>query len=324
MTPKVKSHRRGGSIFRPAQSPLNDYLDGLSRTPKRLPCKLFYDDAGNRLFDQICALEEYYPTRTEFSILRENLEEISRLVGAGAAVVELGSGNPTKARVLLRSLLSPAAYVPIEISREQLLRSCEEIQEEFSSLNILPVCTDYTADLQLPSLPGETRGVLLFFPGSTLGNFEPIDALAFLLKLAHLSGKGTGLLIGIDLKKHPAVLEAAYNDARGVTAAFNLNILARANRELGADFQLDQYRHVVSYDLSHGRVVMQLESLRPQRVRLGSETVLFDRAERITTEYSYKYSIGEFQALARLAGFAPQVVWTDPEELFSLHYLTVE
>lgn len=327
MTSDLKQKHRGASLVEPKGDAVNEYLSGLRRTPKKLPSKLFYDDNGNRLFDEICRLDEYYPTRMEFTILRRNLPEISQLAGAGATLVELGSGTPAKARLLLEHLRAPLAYVPVEISRTQLIRSCEELQTDYPELKIFPVCTDYTGELRLPPLPNghsnEDGRMFMFFPGSTLGNFEPIEALAFLLKLAQVGGGGSGLLIGIDLKKDSEVLEAAYNDRQGITAAFNLNILARANRELAANFQLDQFRHHAFYEPLHGRVVMQLESLCDQEVQIGREPFYFRRAERITTEYSYKYSIGEFRALARLAGFSPQVLWTDPDEMFSLHYLTV-
>lgn len=302
---------------------LAEYLTGLSQSSKRLPCKLFYDAEGNRLFDQICALQEYYPTRAEFAILRANVTDIAQRLGEGTALVELGSGSGAKGRMLLNHLRKPVVYVPVEIAREQLSRSCKEIQADFPDLQILSVCTDYTKELRLPVFSPNVHRMLLFFPGSTLGNFEPIEAVGFLLKLAQLAGTGAALLIGIDLKKETSRLEAAYNDSRGVTAAFNLNILARANREFGADFKLDHFRHRAFYDSPHGRIVMQLESRCNQEVRLGSQTIRFGQEEPITTEFSYKYSIGEFQGLARLAGFSPQMAWTDSEELFSLHYLTV-
>jgi L-histidine Nalpha-methyltransferase len=323
MSPQVRKGRGRTPVFRSVEGSLGDYLDGLGRAPKRLPCKLFYDDFGNRLFDRICEVEEYYPTRTELEILRGNAAEISGLAGSGVVLVEFGSGSPTKADLLLSHLNNPSAYIPVEISADQLLRSCEALRERFPGLRISPVCADYTRDFALPPLPAETKGVLLFFPGSTLGNFEPIDALAFLLKLAHLGGRGASLLIGIDLRKDSAVLEAAYNDSVGVTAAFNLNILARANREHAADFALERFRHVAFFEPLPGRIVMQLESTCEQEVRIAGHHFFFARGERIITEYSYKYGIGEFRALARLAGFHPQAVWTDPQELFSLHYLAV-
>lgn len=323
MKAKLKTGSRRRRSSRSYGGVLHEYISGLRRFSKKLPCKLFYDEQGNRLFDRICGLEEYYPTRTEFAILHENAAEIAQRAGRGTALVELGSGTGAKGRMLLNHLREPALYVPVEIAREQLSRSCEEIQADFPELGILSICTDYTQDFRLPVFSPDVRRPLLFFPGSTLGNFEPIEAVGFLLRLAQLGGEGAALLIGIDLKKEKSRLEAAYNDSNGVTAAFNLNILARANRELGADFRLDCFRHRAFYDEMHGRVVMQLESQCDQQVRVGPEMFSFARDETITTEYSYKYSVGEFQALARLAGFSAARVWTDPEKLFSLHYLTV-
>lgn len=323
MKPNLKRSRRSAPAFPPAGA-LSEYLAGLRKDPKRLASKFFYDDEGNRLFDRICSLEEYYPTRSEFQILRENVEEIGALIGEDAALVELGSGTGDKGRMLLNHLWNPAAYIPVEIGREQLERSVDETLIAFPELTIKPVCTDYTQNLRLPSLPSNVRRMVLFFPGSTIGNFEPIEAIGFLLKLVRLGGKKAGLLIGIDLKKEAGMLEAAYNDPHGVTAAFNRNILARANRDWGANFQVDAFRHQAFYDQSQSRIVMQLVSQCEQEVSIGSERIAFASEERVTTEYSYKYTIGEFQALARLARFSPRAVWTDPEKLFSLHYLTVE
>lgn len=302
---------------------LDEYLAGLRRRPKRLPSKFFYDEEGSRLFEQICGLDEYYPTRTECAILGTHVDEIVERVGERATIVELGSGDGVKVRILLNHLREPAAYVPVDISREQLNRSCEELRSEYAGLPVFPVCADYTHALGLPEISGESRSTLLFFPGSTFGNLEPIEALGFLLRLARRQGSGTGLLIGIDLKKEESVLKAAYNDSSGVTAAFNRNILARANRDFGANFEVDQFDHCVHYDSAHGRIVMELESLRRQEVQVAGERISFERGERITTEYSYKYRIPEFRALAGLAGFTHRAVWTDPDELFSLHYLEV-
>jgi L-histidine Nalpha-methyltransferase len=300
-----------------------EYIAGLKCTPKRLPSKFFYDAEGSRLFEKICKLDEYYLTRAEVQILKERGPEIADLVGERVAVVELGSGSDRKIRLLLEELEQPVAYVPVEISEEQLRESSEAVQQDFPQVEAYPVCADYTNGLKLPALPPQVRRTLLFFPGSTLGNFEPIEALAFLQKLARLAGPGAALLIGVDLKKDPAVLEAAYNDREGVTAEFNLNILARANREFGADFDLSCFAHAAFWDGAHRRIVMQLESLCDQDVRVGAEQIHLASGERIITEYSYKYTQGEFAALARLSGFVPWKSWTDPEEKFSLHLLAV-
>lgn len=323
MKSELKKATRRKRSQRSRGTRLDDYLCGLRQIEKKLSCKLLYDDEGARLFDQICLLQEYYPTRTELAILRDNVGEIGRRAGEGVILVELGSGSGAKGRMLLQHLRKPEIYIPVEIAREQLDRSCNEIQADFPDLTILSMCTDYTNDLRLPAFSADRHRILLFFPGSTVGNFEPIEAVGFLLKLARLGGKGTGLLIGIDLKKDRHLLEAAYNDSSGVTAAFNLNILARANRDFAANFNLEAFQHRAFYDPFHGRIVMQLESRCSQEVRIGFETFRFAEGERITTEYSYKYSIDEFRALARLAGFSPEAVWTDSQQLFSLHYLTV-
>jgi len=302
---------------------MSEFLNGLRQAPKRLPSKFFYDEEGSRLFEQICDLEEYYPTRTELAILQENAGEIGDAIGEGAPVVELGTGSSTKIRTLLRALRAPAAYVPVEICQERLDQTCRELKQEFPSVPAVPVCADYTNGLHLPNLAA-TAAPLLFFPGSTIGNFEPIEALAFLQKLVRLTGHGARLLIGVDLKKDRAVLEAAYNDRQGVTAAFNRNILERANRDFGTTFNPESFAHRAWYDADHGRIVMQLESTVQQSVEMMGERVFFAEGERITTEYSYKYTLGEFNALARLAGFVPQRVWTDEKSLFSVHLLQAE
>jgi dimethylhistidine N-methyltransferase len=309
---------------RSASSPdFAEYLAGLKRSPKRLPSKFFYDAEGSRLFERICLLDEYYLTRAETEILETRAHEIAALVGEGAAVVELGSGSDRKIRLLLKHLKQPSAYVPVDIDESVLDGACESLRADFPELKMRPVQADYTNGLMLPDLSAGASETLVFFPGSTLGNMEPIEALAFLEKVAGLAGRGAAMLIGVDLRKERTVLEAAYNDREGVTAEFNKNILARANRDFGADFDLGAFEHRAFFDEPHRRVVMQLESTKVQQVHIGAERISFGAGERITTEYSYKYTVGEFEALARLAGFSPRQSWTDGEKKFGVHLLKV-
>jgi dimethylhistidine N-methyltransferase len=304
----------------PAETSLRDeVLEGLSRTPKTLPCKLFYDERGSILFDEITRLPEYYPTRTETRILRNSAEEIAELIGPGAEILELGSGSSVKIRLLLAALEAPAAYVPIDISREHLRRSAGALAEEFPGLRVVAVCADYTEPLELPDL-GEGRRVA-FFPGSTIGNFEPDDAERFLRRIAHLVGRGGGLVIGVDLKKDRATLERAYDDAAGVTAAFNLNILEHINGALDGDFDLARFRHVALWNDTKGRIEMHLESRVAHRVTVAGQRFRFAAGERIHTENSYKYETGEFHRLAARAGFTARRTWTDRDGLFSVHFL---
>jgi dimethylhistidine N-methyltransferase len=292
----------------------------LARRPRTLPCKFFYDAAGSALFDRICELPEYYPTRTELAILEACATELAELAGPGRVLVEYGSGSSTKVRVLLRALI-PAAYLAIDISREHLLAATTALAGEWPGLRVLAVCADYVAPLRLPAL-ADAGARLGFFPGSTIGNFTPLEAARFLGAVHRQLGPGGALLVGVDLKKDPERLHAAYNDAQGVTAAFNLNLLARINRELGADFDLAAFRHAAFYNAAAGRVEMHLESLARQCASVAGRRFEFAAGERIHTENSYKYTVAEFQQLATQAGFHPRRVWTDPEALFSVHYLT--
>jgi dimethylhistidine N-methyltransferase len=304
----------------PAPASLRDeVLDGLSRNPKVLPCKLFYDERGSVLFDEICRLPEYYPTRTETAILEDRAGEIGALIGPGAEILELGSGSSRKIRILLEALESPAAYVPIDISREHLRRSATALAGEFPDLRVVAVCADYTSEVELPDL-GEDRRVA-FFPGSTIGNFEPDEAAGFLRRIATLVGRGGGLVIGVDLKKDRATLERAYDDAAGVTAAFNLNILSHINGALGADFDLARFHHVALWNETEGRIEMHLESRVGQTVSVAGRRFRLAAGERIHTENSYKYEIGEFHRLAARAGLKARRTWTDENGLFSVHFL---
>jgi dimethylhistidine N-methyltransferase len=296
---------------------------GLGKAQKTLPCKFLYDDQGSDLFNQICDLDEYYPTRTETAILRNNIREIAEVIGPGCRLVEFGSGTSSKTRMLLEHLADLASYTPIDISSTQLFDSCEKLATDFPGLEILPLAGDYTDSLQLPESETSAQKVVAFFPGSTIGNFKPHEAVSFLRRIAGFCGRDGGLLIGVDLVKDRRRLEAAYNDRKGVTAAFNLNLLTRANRELGSDFDLASFRHQAIYDQGLGRIEMRLVSLRPQVVRLADREFFFGEDEYITTEYSYKYSLPKFTNLAKRAGFEVINVWVDHNKLFSVQYLGV-
>ncbi len=295
-------------------------LNGLSRRRKALPCKFFYDERGSALFEEICRLPEYYPTRTEIGILEENAEDIAAQMGVYSRIVEFGSGASHKARILLQALDRPVAYVPVDISREHLREAAASLAEDFPELAIIAVCADYTGPFALPALPGPAGKRIGFFPGSTIGNFEPEAAARFLANCAQILGPGGEMLIGVDLKKDTSILDAAYNDRTGVTAAFNLNLFERINRELNGDLDLDAFEHYAFYSETNGRVEIYIRSLADQHASIAGQRFDFAAGELIHTEYSYKYSVGEFRSLAAGAGFRPVDTWTDPAELFSVHY----
>ena len=307
----------------PCDGFLSEVVAGLSRPQKMLPCKFLYDEEGSRLFNEICELEEYYPTRTENQILRDNISEIAGLIGSECRLVEFGSGSSTKTRHLLAHLPSMAAYVPIDICGRQLLASAARLAGEFPGLEINPLEADYDEISEIPNSKRKPKRTVAFFPGSTIGNFDPIAAVAFLRKIALLCGGDGGLLIGVDRKKSKRILEPAYNDRRGVTAKFNLGILARANRELGADFDLLAFRHHAPYNETHGRIEMHLVSNRAQTVHLDGREFRFEEGEYITTEYSYKYTLPGFAGLALRAGFELVRNWEDRDHLFSVLFLRV-
>jgi dimethylhistidine N-methyltransferase len=296
-----------------------DVIAGLSARPKLLWAKYFYDDRGSELFEQITALPEYYPTRTELGILEKRAAEIARLIPAGAALIEFGSGSTVKARIVLRAA-PVAAYVPVDISAGFLNSEAARLARDLPHLRVLPVAADFTKPFELPAAI-RSRARVGFFPGSTIGNFEPSQAAEFLRHAARLLGPGAHFIVGIDLVKDAAVLEAAYDDAAGVTAAFNLNLLRRINRELGADFDLARFRHKAFYNRAQRRIEMHLESRAAQNVLLGDRVIAFAAGETIHTESSYKYTVESFQALATQAGWSPAAVWTDPKGYFSLHAL---
>lgn len=296
-----------------------DMLACLRERPRRISPKYFYDAEGSLLFDRICELPEYYPTRTELGLLTRHAAQIAQLIGARAEIVEFGAGSLRKIRLLLDALDAPARYLPIDISGEHLTACAAALRRDCPGLEVTPVVADYTRRLLLPAVRGAGRRVG-FFPGSTIGNFTPDEALRF-LTLAAQSLRGGGLLIGADLVKDPAALHAAYNDAQGVTAAFNLNLLARANRELGADFDTGQFAHAAFYNAPLQRIEMHLMSLCAQQVRIGDECFDFAEGESMHTENSCKFTTDSLRALARQAGFEPGPVWTDPQRMFSLHWL---
>lgn len=298
-----------------------DVAAGLSRQPKTLPCQYFYDARGSELFEEITRLPEYYPTVVETAILRACTPAFSRSVQAHASVlVEFGSGSSTKTEILLDALPDIACYIPIDVSASALAQAAERLAVRFPRLDVRPIVGDFTQPIAIPAdVAGLTR--IGFFPGSTIGNFAPEEATRLLAAFRSTLTSRGHLLIGADLKKDIDVLIPAYDDAAGVTAAFNMNLLARINRELGGTFDLGRFRHKVCYDLVKGRIEMHLESLCDQVVTVGSNRYRFRPGETIHTENSHKFSIGEFQALARRAGWQSRQVWTDERNYFSVHDL---
>jgi dimethylhistidine N-methyltransferase len=291
----------------------------LAERPHAISPKYFYDAEGSRLFDRICELPEYYPTRTELGILERGAAEMAALAGRGAEIVEFGAGSLRKVRLLLRAFTAPARYLPIDISGEHLRDAAGILRSEFSGLEVQPIVADYTQPLQLPP-PAQGGKRIGFFPGSTLGNFTPQEAQAFLARAAG-ELRGGALVLGADLVKDPKLLHAAYNDAQGVTAAFNLNLLERANSELGANFQPAQFAHYAFYNAPLQRIEMHLVSRTRQVVALAGERFTLEEGESLHTENSYKFTVDGLRALAQRAGFRPGPVWTDPDRLFSVHWL---
>lgn len=307
---------------RPARAELlADALAGLAATPKRLPSKYFYDARGSRLFEAITRQPEYYPTRVETALLAARAAEIADVVGPALHVVEYGSGSARKTRLLLAALAHPVAYTAVEISRAALLEANAGLAADFPALELLPACADFTRPVPIPSPAARARARLLFFPGSTLGNFVDEEAVALLAAMRATMGARGGLLVGIDLVKDPRVIAAAYNDAAGVTAAFTLNLLARLNRELGADFDLACFRHRAVYSEARQRIETDLVSARAQVVHLGSRRIRFAAEEAIRVEHSVKYTDASFAALAGRAGLRVVAGWNDPRDWFGLRLL---
>lgn len=299
-----------------------DAVAGLTASPKRLSPKYFYDSAGSALFERITQLPEYYPTRREIGILNEHAGDIAALIPPGAALIEFGSGSSTKTRIVLSTATSLAAYVPVDISEQFLLRQAADLRREYPRLAVLPVAADFTKPFGLPDAV-QAMPRVGFFPGSTIGNFESHEAAAFLRHAGRILGRGATFIVGVDLVKDTQVLQKAYCDSQGVTAQFNLNVLARMNRELGAKFNLASFEHHAFFNRERSRIEMHLASLKRQRIKLCGACIDFRAGETIHTENSYKYSIESFGALARGAGFTPLAVWTDPDGYFSVHALSL-
>ncbi|MBE9155423.1 L-histidine N(alpha)-methyltransferase [Nodosilinea sp. LEGE 06152] len=301
--------------------PVEDFrsavLRGLSQSQKTISPKFLYDKRGSELFDAICELPEYYLTRTEMAILHAHAKEIAVALDR-RALVELGSGSSQKIRILLHAAPQVQTYVGVDISRQHLQEACAALMADFEGLDAIAVCADYTQPLPLATIPElRDRPTIGFFPGSSIGNLEPAEVIAFLKTVAVLGD----LIVGVDLKKSAAILEPAYDDAQGVSAAFALNVLTRINRELGANFDLTQFEYRAHYNEKAGRIEMAIASLCDQTVRLGDAEISFKAGETLRTEHSYKYTVNEFQLLAMEAGFQPVQVWTDKHQLFSLHHL---
>jgi dimethylhistidine N-methyltransferase len=296
-----------------------DILQGLSSSEPYISPKYFYDETGSRLFEDICNSEEYYPTRTEVSIIRDCIDDIVEILGKDCLLIEPGSGDSYKVRLLLDAL-RPIAYLPIDISKRYLQDEAQKLAAEFTWLNVHAICADFTGKLELPYHVKSTNKVA-FFPGSTIGNFAPEQAVKVLEEIRMMVGKGGGLLIGVDLQKDAAILNAAYNDKSGYTAEFNKNLLVRINRELGANFDVEQFQHYAFYNEEQHRIEMHLISMQEQQVVIDDQNFLFKKDQTILTEYSHKYSVEKFQQLAEQAGFKSVKTWTDKEQLFSVHYL---
>ena len=317
----------GGIALLDLEPATSDFLEqavaGLSSTPRTLPSKFFYDERGSDLFLQISELPEYYVTRTEREILRRYGAEMAESIGENAELVGFGTGAGVKTRLLLSHLRNPIAYVPVDISKQSLTESAEALTREMPNLEVLPVCADYLQPIELPIPSRRPDHIAVYFPGSTIGNLKPDVARHFLQRVCRLCGKSGGLIIGVDLQKSHAVLEAAYNDSAGVTAAFNLNILVRANRELGADFDLEQWRHRAVYNEECSRIEMHLISTAEQVIHLGGREFCFAPNDKIITEFSYKHTVEGFSDLAASAGFRQLArVWSDPQRLFAVFHFT--
>jgi len=300
---------------------LDELLDGLRQPEMTISPKYFYDERGSQLFEEITRLPEYYPTETELGIMRDNIDEIAELVGRQASLIEYGSGSSLKTRILLENLDELAAYVPVDISQDHLLESAQQIREEFPDLDVLPVVADFTQPFELPSPKVMPVRNIVYFPGSTIGNFTHDAAQELLRVMYGEAGAGGALLIGVDLQKDPAIIELAYNDSAGITAEFNRNMLHHLNREFGADFDPDAFAHRAEYNEGEGRVEIRLVSEQDQEFTLGRESFSIDKDEAILTEYSHKYTLEGFAALAEAAGFRVARVWMDAERLFSVQYL---
>ncbi|NDY96152.1 L-histidine N(alpha)-methyltransferase [Wenzhouxiangella limi] len=302
---------------------LRDVLAGLSSSPKSLPCKYFYDARGSELFEAICECPEYYVTRADLALHEAHLSEISAMIGPGAHVIEFGSGAGVKTRKLLAALERPRAYTPIEISASALAASARDLETAFPDIEIRPLKADYTLDIDADrlNLDPPSRRRVIYFPGSTIGNFDHPEALAFLKRMARIARSGGAVLIGVDLMKPERQLIAAYDDAQGITAAFNQNLLARMQRDLDASIELDAFAHEARFNPEESRIEMHLVARRPTRIEVGGQSFDFAGGDTIHTESSHKYSVKDFRALAARAGLKSAKVWKDPDGLFSMHWL---
>lgn len=314
-SPNLKEVSPGVERFRA------EVLYGLQKSQKELPSKYFYDEKGADLFELICSLDEYYIPRTEAEIMEDCIDEIVDLIGPCAFVVEYGSGSCEKVRILLDNLIDPAGYAPIDISRRQLVDASRQLTSDYPDLEVLPVCADYSSSFDLPVPGGYCSRTVVYFPGSTISNFDPVPAVWFLEHVAAVCSEHGGLLMGVDLKKDVNILNRAYNDSQGVTAAFNLNLLERINRELGTDFDLDAFEHYAFYHPGKNRIEMHLVSMKEQEVHLDNVRIPFQKGESIWTESSYKFNLDEFEQMAARAGFRVKRVWTDRQNWFSVQYL---
>jgi dimethylhistidine N-methyltransferase len=319
-TTALTTRRRAARVRRVFQS---DVLAGLRRVSKQLSCKYFYDSRGSELFDRICRLDEYYLTRSELAIMDRFALEMGAQIGSGVMLVEYGSGSSVKTRYLLDALPDAVAYVGVDVSGQHLQQAARELARDYPRIEILSVCADFTGDIALPISKRPATHAAVYFPGSTIGNFVPAQAAELLGRIARLCGQDGGLLIGIDLKKDPATIEAAYNDHAGVTAQFNLNLLHRINRELGADFDLDRFFHRASYNGELGRIEMYLVSRVAHVVTIGNEKIEFAAGETICTEYSHKYTVDEFVSIAAASGLALHREWTDQSRHFAVLHFAV-
>lgn len=299
-----------------------DVVEGLARPQKFIPCKHLYDARGSRLFEQICELEAYYPTRTELRIMNTHVDQMAEALGPRVRLVEYGAGSGQKTELLLEALEEPAGYLPVEISKSALQACKTRLETAFPNLEIAPVCADYTEPLTLPDIDGDFDRTAAYYPGSTLGNFTRPDARAFLERIADLIGPGGGALIGIDLQKEVDILERAYDDPQGVTAEFTLNLLRRINRELDADFDLDRFDHRSVWNEKKARIETHIVSKVEQPVTVAERTFAFEAGESIVVEYSYKYTRESFEKLVASAGFSPEEMWTDERNWFGVWYLT--
>ena len=323
MRPDPAASARAKDIDPARSERVNEVIAGLSAPQKQISPKYFYDQTGSKLFNQICELPEYYLTRTELKILETHLDEMATHIGPRASVIEFGSGAGTKIRLLLDHLSEPAAYVPVDISSRYLVAMAEELAVDYPQLTIRPVVADFTRPFELPTFATPPDRNLVFFPGSTIGNFDDSEACALLRVMRAEAKPGGALLIGVDLDKDPEIIRAAYNDSQGLTAEFNLNVLRHLNRKFGTNFESEYFRHQAIYDEANSRIEMRLISLRPQTVTLTGTPIYFERDEYIVTEYSRKYSLEAFAGIAREAGFDFGQAWLDENELFSVQYLAV-